>query len=164
MPNSLTTNRIILKDTVKTAVVQFTTTVSDGAGFYAGEITGSIDASELSGYQLTNDPVKIGISKLSWNTYYGDPSYNNDSASWGLYWGMTGATGMTASPILFLSGAGEINFKNVVGFPIRNSLTGNYNNSIYIENLTHLAAISTKKLNLILEISKISGFGLTQAQ
>ncbi len=161
MPNSPSSTRSILKDTVHKAVVQFATDDNTGTGFNRGEITGSISASELIGYQQTRDSTKIGISKISWNCHYGDPYFSDtESVSWGIYWGMTGSTGTAA---VIVSGVGELNFKHTLGFPLTNTLTGNYNNTINIFNLNQTQSTTGKRLNLILEIDKISGFGLTQA-
>ncbi len=158
--------REIIYDTKERAVVKFTVdphSLTNGT-YIAGQMTGSIPASSLLGYGIgvTSEGTQINLSKCIWSIPTGGAS--TESTVYGVSWGLSGS--LTGSPFLYLSDNGAVDFSSM-GFTIKNTLTGNYTNTIFLYNTNTLdvqyASYPSGAATIILEIDKIKGFGLTQA-
>ena len=150
-------------DTTRRAVFKFTyaqdRTISP-ITLTAGTLTGSIFWSDLS-YGLTSatsDSSRVDISKVYWSV---SPVGASGAPSLAVSWARL-ATAMTGGNVaLYVSGNGNYDLANN-GINLINPLTGASRiNQIDIYNATTTTATESATYSVIIEVDKVSGFGVT---
>ena len=161
-------NKEKIVDTLQRAVFKFTYYVDrlngSAVSLTAGTLTGSIFWSDLS-YGLsaaTADTSRVDISRLYWSTSNAPAGVSGSTTpAIAVAWARP-ATAITGGNVsVYLSGSGEWNLGDV-GMNLINPLTGASRlNQIDIYNATSSSSIDSGAYTLIIEVDKVSGFGIT---
>jgi hypothetical protein len=146
---SMTAN--VLYDNFERSVVSFVW--GGGSSVVAGGLTGSINASSLTGYNASNglsgSNVNINVTKAFWSLAPGTTASAMEIA-----WGVSGS--LTGNPFLYLNGSGYVNF-SAEAFAFANGSTADTRrNYVQVRNSTAMQAGET--VTLILELDKNGGF------
>jgi hypothetical protein len=145
-----TTN--VLYDNYERSVVQFIYGGGGGA-VAAGNLTGSIQASSLTGYDSTqavgSTAVNINVSKVFWSLPQGATGTAVE-----LSWGVSGS--LTGTPFLYLNGSGYVNY-TADAIVFRNTDTAaTRRNYVQVRNTSAMTATDT--ITVVLELDKNGGY------
>lgn len=137
----------VLSDNLSRAVIKM---AYDGSVAATSGIATEITTNTLTKWKgASGTSSQVDISKIYWSA----PQDESISLAWGYSGNAAGAT------FMYLSGNGSFNF-STDGLTIKNTVTGSTRtNSIIVNNATALEAGDT--FTLILELDKVSGYGLT---
>jgi len=146
---SMTAN--VMYDNFERSVVSF---VWGGASSVAaGQLTGSINASTLTGYNssngLSSSAVNINITKAFWSL-----APCSTASAMEIAWGISGS--LTGNPFLYLNGSGYVNFAAEAIPFVNGSTADTRRNYVQVRNSTAMQAGET--VTLILELDKNGGY------
>lgn len=148
----------ILQDTINKHVVKFTFSQDTGVASAIPPLalTGNIFFSDL-GYALTGATfAQIGISRAYWSIAPTSSTIN----ALAIYWNTPALTGASGNAPFFMAQTGVLDFKEH-GIMLTNTVTGGSANinQISITNPVQIPGGENYAASVILEVSKIKGFG-----
>lgn len=137
----------ILTDTISRSVIKM---AYDGTSAITGGLATTITTNTLTKWKgASGESSQVDVGKIFWTM----PTDEVISLAWGYSGNAAGAT------FMYLSGNGYVNF-NQDGMSLKNTLTGSTRtNSIIVNNAT--AFETGDAFTLILELDKVSGYGIT---